>query len=298
MTWIQVVILGIVEGISEFLPISSTGHMIIASSIMGINEEAFTKLFEVVIQFGAILSVVALYWRKFFDFARWQFYTKLVAAIIPAAICGALFSKKIDALLESSMTVGVSFLVGGIVLLFIDSFFKNGTIDNDKDISYPKAFLIGCFQVLAMIPGVSRSASTIVGGLFQKLTRKEAAEFSFFLAVPTMAAASAKKLWDFHKEHFVFQPGQVSMLIVGNIIAFIVALIAVKTFITYVQKHSFRAFGVYRVIAGIAVLVMIYVGVIKKPETIAEPKATSGCTSKPANKIAVVIGTSQVSSSL
>ena len=276
MTWIQVVILGIVEGLSEFLPISSTGHMIIASSIMGINEEAFTKLFEVCIQFGAILSVVVLYWKKFFDFARLDFYLKLVAAFIPAAIMGALFSKKIDALLESSMVVGVSFFVGGVVLLFIDSVFKKGTIDNDKEIGYPKAFVIGCFQVLAMVPGVSRSASTIVGGLSQKLTRKMAAEFSFFLAVPTMAAATAKKLWDFHKEGIAFQPGQVSMLLVGNVIAFIVALIAIKSFITYVQKHSFRAFGIYRIIAGIAVIAMIYTGVIKKSGSheVASPAAT------------------------
>jgi len=276
MTWIQVVILGIVEGLSEFLPISSTGHMIIASSIMGINEEAFTKLFEVCIQFGAILSVVVLYWKKFFDFARLDFYLKLVAAFIPAAIMGALFSKKIDALLESSMVVGVRFFVGGVVLLFIDSVFKKGTIDTDKEIGYPKAFIIGCFQVLAMVPGVSRSASTIVGGLSQKLTRKMAAEFSFFLAVPTMAAATAKKLWDFHKEGIAFQPGQVSMLLVGNVIAFIVALIAIKSFITYVQKHSFRAFGIYRIIAGIAVIAMIYTGVIKKSGSheVASPAAT------------------------
>ena len=193
MTWIQVIVLGIVEGISEFLPISSTGHMIITSSIMGINEEAFTKLFEIVIQFGAILSVVVLYWRKFLDFARWEFYLKLVAAFIPAAIFGALFSKKIDALLESSMTVGFSFLIGGIVLLFIDRLFQRGNIERDSEISYPKAFFIGCFQVIAMIPGVSRSAATIVGGLQQKLTRKLATEFSFFLAVPTMAAATVKK---------------------------------------------------------------------------------------------------------
>ena len=263
MNWIQVIILGIVEGLSEFLPISSTGHMIIASSIMGINEEAFTKLFEVCIQFGAILSVVVLYWRKFFDFARWQFYLKLVAAFIPAAIFGALFSKKIDAMLESSLTVGVSFLVGGIVLLFIDSVFKKGTIDNDKEIGYPKAFLIGCFQVLAMVPGVSRSAATIVGGLSQKLTRKLAAEFSFFLAVPTMAAATAKKLWDFHKQGLTFQEGQISMLLVGNIIAFIVALIAIKTFITYVQKHTFRAFGIYRILAALVVFGLMCVQVIK-----------------------------------
>ena len=276
MTWIEVVILGIVEGLSEFLPISSTGHMIIASSIMGINEEAFTKLFEICVQFGAILSVVVLYWKKFFDFARLDFYLKLVAAFIPAAIMGALFSKKIDALLESSMVVGVSFFVGGVVLLFIDSVFQKGTIDNDKEIGYPKAFIIGCFQVLAMVPGVSRSASTIVGGLSQKLTRKMAAEFSFFLAVPTMAAATAKKLWDFHKEGIAFQPGQVSMLLVGNVIAFVVALIAIKSFITYVQKNSFRAFGVYRIIAGIAVIAMIYTGVIKKSGShdIATPAAT------------------------
>ena len=276
MTWFDTIILGIVEGITEFLPISSTGHMIIASSIMGINEEAFTKLFEICVQFGAILSVVVLYWKKFFDFARLDFYLKLVAAFIPAAIMGALFAKKIDALLESSMVVGVSFFVGGVVLLFIDSVFQKGTIDNDKEIGYPKAFIIGCFQVLAMVPGVSRSASTIVGGLSQKLTRKMAAEFSFFLAVPTMAAATAKKLWDFHKEGIAFQPGQVSMLLVGNVIAFIVALIAIKSFITYVQKHSFRAFGIYRIIAGIAVIAMIYTGVIKKSGShdVATPAAT------------------------
>ncbi|MCW3123482.1 MAG: undecaprenyl-diphosphate phosphatase [Flavipsychrobacter sp.] len=266
MTWIQVIILGIVEGLSEFLPISSTGHMIIASSIMGINEEAFTKLFEVCIQLGAILSVVALYWRKFFDFSKLDFYLKLITAFIPAAIFGALFSKKIDALLESSLTVGFSFLIGGIVLLFIDKFFKRGTVESDKEISYPKAFSIGCFQVIAMIPGVSRSAATIVGGLQQKLTRKLAAEFSFFLAVPTMMAATAKKLWDFHKQGLTFHDGQLSMLLVGNVVAFIVAFIAIKTFITYVQKHSFRAFGVYRIIAGLAVFALVYAGIIKKEE--------------------------------
>lgn len=281
MNWIQVVILGIVEGLSEFLPISSTGHMIIASSIMGINEEAFTKLFEVCIQFGAILSVVVLYWRKFFDFSRWQFYLKLIVAFIPAAIFGALFSKKIDALLESSMTVGVTFLVGGIVLLFIDNVFKRGTISEDQKISYPKAFIIGCFQVLAMIPGVSRSAATIVGGLQQKLTRKLAAEFSFYLAVPTMAAATVKKLWDFHKQGLTFEHGQLSMLLVGNLIAFIVAMIAIKTFIAYVQRHTFRAFGIYRIIAGILVFVLIYTGVIKNvQEKVPAPSSPNTSISK------------------
>ncbi|MBS1687410.1 MAG: undecaprenyl-diphosphate phosphatase [Bacteroidetes bacterium] len=263
MTWLQTVILGIVEGITEFLPISSTGHMIIASSIMGINEDAFTKLFEVCIQFGAILSVVVLYWRKFFDFSRLNFYLKLIAAFIPAAIFGLLFSKKIDALLESAMTVGITMLLGGIVLMFIDKMFKTATVNEDKQISYPKAFIIGCFQVLAMIPGVSRSAATIVGGLQQRLTRRLAAEFSFFLAVPTMFAATVKKLWDYHKEGLSLQGNDMQMLIVGNIIAFIVAMIAIKSFIQYVQKHSFRAFGVYRIIAGIAILGLIFAGVIK-----------------------------------
>ena len=266
MTWLQTIVLGIVEGITEFLPISSTGHMIIASSLMGISEDSFTKLFEVCIQFGAILSVVVIYWRKFFDLTKLQFYLKLLVAFIPAAIFGALFSHKIDQLLESAFTVGMSFLVGGIVLLFIDKMFEYTEIDDMKDISYPKAFFIGCFQVISMIPGVSRSAATIVGGLQQNLTRKHAAEFSFFLAVPTMAAATAKKLWDFHKQGLRFEDNQIPMLLVGNIIAFIVALIAIKTFITYVQKHSFRAFGVYRIIAGIGVIVLISTGVIKKAD--------------------------------
>jgi len=274
MTWLQTVILGVVEGITEFLPISSTGHMIIASSIMGINEEAFTKLFEVCIQFGAILSVVVLYWKKFFDFSRLNFYLKLLAAFIPAAIFGVLFSKKIDALLESAMTVGITMLLGGIVLMFIDKLFKTATVSEDKQISYPKAFIIGCFQVLAMVPGVSRSAATIVGGLQQRLTRRLAAEFSFFLAVPTMFAATAKKLWDYHKEGLSLQGNDMQMLIAGNIIAFIVAMIAIKGFIQYVQKHSFRAFGVYRVIAGVAILGMIYAGVIKNEKSSNAAKPT------------------------
>ncbi|MBS1585746.1 MAG: undecaprenyl-diphosphate phosphatase [Bacteroidetes bacterium] len=264
MHWLQVIILSIVEGITEFLPISSTGHMIIASSIMGISDDAFTKLFEVCIQLGAILSVVVLYWRKFLDFSRIQFYIKLVVAFIPAAIAGLLFAKKIDALLESPFTVGMSMLLGGILLLFIDSLFKNLTVDKDENISFGKAFIIGCFQVVAMIPGVSRSAATIVGGMQQKLTRRLAAEFSFFLAVPTMFAATVKKLYDFHKEGFTFQPGQMSMLIVGNIIAFIVAMIAIRSFIQFLQKHSFRAFGVYRIIAAAVIFVLLYANVIKK----------------------------------
>lgn len=264
MTWLQAIIIAIIEGLTEFLPISSTGHMIIASSVMGINNDDFTKLYEVCIQFGAILSVVVLYWRKFFDLKRWQFYFKLVVAFIPAAIFGLLFSDQIDELLESSRTVGITLLLGGIVLMFIDKLFKKSEVEDDKDISYIKAFFIGCFQVIAMIPGVSRSAATIIGGLQQKLSRKLAAEFSFFLAVPTMFAATAKKLLDFYKDGLVLQGEQLGILLVGNVVAFIVALVAIRTFIHYVQRHSFRAFGVYRIIAGIIILALIYAGVIQQ----------------------------------
>jgi undecaprenyl-diphosphatase len=262
MTWLQTIILSIVEGITEFLPISSTGHMIVASSIMGIENDKFVKLFEVCIQLGAILSVVVLFRKKFFDFTRLNFYLKLIVAFIPAAIFGAIFSHKIDALLESPKTVAWSFIAGGFVLLFIDKLFTRLTIDRDEQISYPKAFIIGCFQVIAMIPGVSRSTATIVGGMQQKLTRRLAAEFSFFLAVPTMMAATAKKLWDFRKEGFHFEGQQLPMLLVGNVIAFLVAMIAIRTFIQYLQKHSFRAFGVYRIIAGLLILGLIWAKVI------------------------------------
>jgi undecaprenyl-diphosphatase len=278
MTWLQTIILGIVEGITEFLPISSTGHMIIASSIMGIDQEAFTKLFEVCIQLGAILSVVVLYWKKFFDFSRLQFYVKLLVAFIPAVILGLLLAKKIDALLESSLTVGIMLLVGGIILLFIDQIFKKPLIDEDKQITNKQAFIIGCFQVLAMIPGVSRSAATIVGGMQQKLTRKLAAEFSFFLAVPTMFGATVKKLWDYHKEGFTLHSHDITLLVAGNIIAFIVAMFAIKTFIQYLQRHTFRAFGIYRIIAGLAIFGLIFSGVIKenseKKDAAQSPKTT------------------------
>jgi undecaprenyl-diphosphatase len=262
MTWLQAIIIAIVEGITEFLPISSTGHMIITSSIMGIEKNDFVKLYEVCIQLGAILSVVVLYWKKFFDFSRLAFYLKLIIAFIPAAIFGVLFSKKIDALLESPTTVAWAFIIGGIVLLFIDKVFSRLHIDRVEEVSFPRSFIIGCFQVLAMIPGVSRSAATIVGGMQQKLTRRLAAEFSFFLAVPTMMAATAKKLWDFKKEGYHFEGGQMPMLIVGNIIAFLVAMIAIRTFIQFLQRHSFQVFGIYRIIAGGVILLLIWKGMI------------------------------------
>lgn len=269
MTTPEAIILGIVEGITEFLPISSTGHMIIASSLLHINKDAFTKLFEIVVQLGAILSVVVLYWKKFFDFSRVSFYLKLILAVIPALVFGFLFSKKIDALLESPLTVGYTVLLGGIVLMFIDRLFPRqtpsstnttGLITDEKQVTNKNAFIIGLWQVLALLPGISRAAVSIIGGLQQKLTRKAAAEFSFFLAVPTMVAATGYKLLKAYKEspEMLKDKHNLEMLAIGNVIAFVVAMIAIKTFITYLQKHSFRAFGIYRILAGIAILVMVY----------------------------------------
>lgn len=259
MSTLQAIIIAIVEGITEYLPISSTGHMIIASSLMRIEKDAFTKLFEVAIQLGAILAVVVLYWRKFFDFRRWQFYVKLIVAVIPALIIGKLAADKIDSLLESPLTVAITMLLGGIILLFIDRVFHVHDIDQEGRISYRRAFLIGVWQCLAMIPGVSRSAASIIGGMQQRLTRKLAAEFSFYLAVPTMLAATGYKLW---KGYGSFSGQQVQLLLVGNIVAFVVAILAIRFFISFLQKHGFRLFGWYRIIAGIILLALIYAGVI------------------------------------
>lgn len=260
MSTIEAIIIAIVEGITEFLPISSTGHMIITSSLLHIEDDAFTKLFEVAIQLGAILAVVVLYWKKFFDFKRWQFYIKLLVAVSPALLLGFLFSDKIDDLLESPLTVAITMLLGGIVLLFIDKVFTNHTVEKEEDISWSRAFMIGVWQCIAMIPGVSRSAATIIGGMQQQLTRKLAAEFSFYLAVPTMFAATGYKLLKGYK---LIHAEQVKLLLIGNLVAFIVALIAIKFFIEYLQKHGFRLFGYYRIIAGIILLVLIYNGYIR-----------------------------------
>jgi undecaprenyl-diphosphatase len=264
MSIIESIILAIVEGLTEFLPVSSTGHLIISSSLMGIDKDEFTKLFEIAIQLGAILSVVVLYWKKFFDFSKWQFYIKLIIAVIPALILGKLLSEKIDNLLESPTTVAISLLAGGIVLLFVDSFFKNPTINQEKDITYGKGFIIGIFQCLAMIPGVSRSASSIIGGMTQKLSRSLAAEFSFFLAVPTMAAATGYKLLKTYSAHpeILKDKHNLELLAIGNIGAFIVAILAIKFFIGFLQKHGFKLFGYYRIIVGAVLLVLIYKGYI------------------------------------
>jgi undecaprenyl-diphosphatase len=258
MSIIEAIVLAIIEGITEFLPISSTGHMIIGSSVMGIADKPFTKMFTVAIQLGAILSVVVLYWRKFFQ--SFEFYFKLLVAFIPAAIMGLLFKDQIDALLERVDIVGYMLLAGGIFFLFMDKIFKADHLQSEN-VNYRKAFTIGCFQVIAMIPGVSRSAATIIGGLSEKLTKRTAAEFSFFLAVPTMFAATALSIFKFFKDGGTFGNDEITALAIGNIVAFIVALIAIKSFINYLTRHGFAIFGYYRIIAGIVILVLYYLGV-------------------------------------
>jgi undecaprenyl-diphosphatase len=274
MSIFEAIIIAIVEGLTEFLPVSSTGHMIIASSLLGIHTESFTKLFEVAIQLGAILAVVVLYWKKFVDFKSFTFYYKLALAVVPALLLGFLFSDQIDALLESPLTVAITLLLGGFVLLFIDKSFQHPRIHDETEISFGKALIIGCWQCLAMIPGVSRSAASIIGGMQQRLSRKVAAEFSFFLAVPTMAAASGYSLVlkDWTMEDGTVQKGYDMLLssndnliafLVGNIVAFIVALLAIKFFIGFLQKNGFRWFGYYRIAAGIILLILLWTGVIQ-----------------------------------
>jgi undecaprenyl-diphosphatase len=257
MSIFEAVVLAIVEGITEFLPVSSTGHMILASSVMGIEQSEYVKMFTVAIQFGAILSVVALYWKRFFQSIN--FYIKLFVAFIPAAIFGLLFNDVIDALLENAIVVAVMLLLGGIVLLFVDKWFAKNETEGSEDITLKQSFFVGLFQVIAMIPGVSRSAATIIGGLTQKLTRKAAAEFSFFLAVPTMFAATGYKMLKYHKQ-VGFSADDAGILLIGNVVAFIVAIIAIKGFIGFVTKYGFKVFGWYRIIVGAAILTLYALG--------------------------------------
>ena len=263
MNTVESIIIAIVEGLTEFLPVSSTGHMIITEKLLKITEDDFSKVFTIAIQLGAILAVVVLYWRKFLDFKNWQFYAKIAVGVIPALILGFLFSKKIDALLESSTTVAISLLAGGIILLFIDNVFKNPKIDKEEDISFLNAIMIGIWQCIAMVPGVSRSAASIIGGMQQKLTRSAAAEFSFFLAVPTMLAATGYKLLKYYQDYGGFSSNEIKQLAIGNIVAFIVALLAIKFFIGFLKKHGFKVWGYYRIIVGILLLALIYTGYIK-----------------------------------
>jgi undecaprenyl-diphosphatase len=265
MTWFQAIITAIVEGITEFLPISSTAHMKFAQAFMHVDpKDAFINMFDIVIQFAAILAVIVLYWKKFVNFKHISFYLKLVVAVIPSLIFGALLKKHIEHVLGNITVIATITVLGGIVLLFIDNAFKKPVVTNEDDISYNRALKIGCFQILAIIfPGLSRSAATIIGGMASKLTRSVAAEFSFFLAVPTMAAATVKDLWDTYKETpEVFHSSNVNMLGVGCVIAFIVSVLSIKFFITYLQKHGFRIFGIYRIIAGLIILGLIFAKVI------------------------------------
>lgn len=252
MSFLEALILAIVEGITEFLPVSSTGHMIIASAFMGINESSFVKIFEVNIQFGAILSVVVLYWKRFFQ--SLDFYYKLLVAFIPAAFIGFLLGDFIDSLLENVWVVATSLLVGGVILLFVDKWFQSST---EEKVDYKKALFIGFFQCIAMIPGVSRSAATIIGGMAQGLNRKTAAEFSFFLAVPTMFAASAYKMLKGYKE---ITTDNLDILLFGNLVAFIVAMLAIKFFISFLTKYGFKVFGWYRIILGVFLLALLAFG--------------------------------------
>lgn len=255
---VEAIIIAIIEGLTEFLPVSSTGHMIIAQSVLGIESTEFVKAFTVIIQFGAILSVIVLYWKRFFQ--TWTFYLKLLAGFIPAAILGFLFSDKIDELLESVTVVAIMLILGGIVMLFVDKWFNRPK--GDDELSYKNAFIIGCFQCIAMIPGVSRSMATIVGGMSRGLTRKAAAEFSFFLAVPTMAAATGYKLLKLFLSPTGVEVLQenIYILLIGNLVAFVVALLAIKFFIGFVTKYGFKLFGWYRIVLGGIILVLILMG--------------------------------------
>jgi undecaprenyl-diphosphatase len=257
MNWIQAMILAIVEGITEFLPVSSTGHMIITSTLMGIQSDAFTKLFTVAIQFGAILSVVVLYYKRFFK--SLDFYYKLVVAFIPTGVLGLLLKKYVDQLLDNVTVVAVSLVVGGIILLFVDNLFRRNEYNRDRELSYLDAFWIGVIQAISFIPGVSRSAATTIGGMVQGLNRKQAAEFAFFLAVPTMFVATLKDLWD-NKELLASHADYVPLLVVGNIIAFVVAIGAIRFFIDFLVRFGFRWFGVYRIIVGSILLLLLWLG--------------------------------------
>ncbi len=271
MDTLSTIIIAIVEGLTEFLPVSSTGHMVIAQNVLGVESTEFVKAFTFIIQFGAILSVVCLYWKRFFTINhepapenascfkrlihRYDFYWKLFVAFIPAAVLGFLFSDAIDAMLESVTVVAVMLIVGGVFMLFCDRIFNKGS--EETKLTEKRAFMIGLFQCISMIPGVSRSMATIVGGMAQKLTRKAAAEFSFFLAVPTMLGATVFKLYSIIKDNGMeIITNNISTLIIGNVVAFIVALLAIKFFISFVTKYGFKAFGWYRIAVGAIILIM------------------------------------------
>jgi undecaprenyl-diphosphatase len=259
MSFFDAIILAIVEGLTEFLPVSSTGHMIIVSSFFGIASDPFTKTFTIAIQLGAIFSVIVLYWKRFFQSI--DFYFKLLVAVLPAAVLGFLLNDFIDQMLERIEVVAIMLILGGIVFLFIDKLFRETEEQGETNVTFSTAFKIGLFQTIAMLPGVSRSASTIIGGLTQKLTKKTAAEFSFFLAVPTMFLATAYKLLKFYQSGNSFGENEIMMLAVGNITAFVVAILAIKSFISFLTKNGFKVFGYYRITLGIIILTLYLLGV-------------------------------------
>jgi len=261
MDLLQAVIIAVVEGLTEYLPVSSTAHMIFTSSYFGIQEDDFVKLFQVSIQFGAILAVVFLYWRKFFDFSKFNFYIKLAAAVIPALILGKLFDDKIDTVLGNPIPIAIVLILGGIILLFVDNRFQNPTVVTEEEITIKKAVMIGFWQCLAMMPGTSRSAASIIGGMQQGLTRATAAEFSFFLAVPTMLAVTVYSLFlktyevtQLKGYELLLQGDNIKFFLIGNVIAFIVAVLAIKLFIEVIKKYGFKPWGYYRIVAGIILL--------------------------------------------
>lgn len=259
MNIFQAIIIAIVEGLTEFLPVSSTGHMIITTSIMGISADKFTKLFTIAIQFGTILSVLVLYWKRFFQSIN--FYLKLFVGFLPAAVFGVLLSDWIDSLLENVIVVALMLLLGGIVFILIDKWLSRAEQKEDEELSFLKVLKIGFFQCIAMIPGVSRSAATIIGGVTQGLSKRQAAEFSFFLAVPTMFAATCKKMLDYYQEGTVLNSNDWLLLGIGNIVGFIVAIIAIKSFISFITKNGFKVFGYYRIIVGALILVLYFLGI-------------------------------------
>jgi undecaprenyl-diphosphatase len=269
MNTLQSIIIAIIEGITEFLPISSTAHMKFANPFLGIESSPFVDLFEIVIQLAAIASVVVIYRKKFFDFKHYSFYIKLIIAVIPALIFGAALKKHIDAALGNLWVIAIVMVAGGVLLLFIDRFFakaeaaKNQASDqisDQEDVSYKKSFIIGCFQVLSILfPGLSRSAATIIGGMSQQLNKKTALEFSFFLAVPTMLAASAKSTLDVYKTNpEVFGQENLITLLIGAVVAFVVALLSVQFFMRIVENRGFAPFGWYRIILGLSILGLLY----------------------------------------
>ena len=262
MNVFQAIVIAIIEGITEFLPISSTAHMKFANPILGIADSPFVDLFEIVIQFAAIASVLIIYRKQFFNFRQISFYFKLIVAVIPALIFGALLKKYIDAALNNLTTIAIVMVVGGVILLFSDKVCKSNELESEqeKEQSYKTSFIIGCFQVLSSVfPGLSRSAATIIGGMSQKLTKKAAAEFSFFLAVPTMLAASAKSTLDVYQSNpEVFASDNLLIISIGAIVAFIVALLSVQFFIKIVQKQGFAIFGWYRIILGTTLLILLF----------------------------------------